>query len=149
MFHRFSTPRVRHRLRAGLAAIALLALAPAAALAVRPMTPNLERESREALVEALGKAGIPETGSSAVLVALERVLGVEPANRDYRYREPYPQLPVVDAVAVPAEAGCAKVDLTASPKAEPRRQVRLSGVYCLAEAATYTWRARSQAVEGR
>ncbi len=144
---RFAPATGQRGIGAGLAAIVLLVLTPVAGKAVVPASPQLERLSRNALVKALAEAGIPEDGSSAVLNALLFVLGTEPAGRQYRYSEPYPQLPDVNATAVPAEEGCAKVELTVMPKTEPKRPVKLNGLYCLEDRASYTWRARAQKAE--
>ncbi|MGO4336461.1 hypothetical protein AB4037_16265 [Labrys sp. KB_33_2] len=146
---RRASERQRWHFRAGFALILVLLLAPTDGRAVLPASPQLERESRNALMKALGEAGISETGSSAVLSTLLSVLGTEPAARQYRYSEPYPQLPDVTATAVPAEADCARAELTVLPKTEPRRPVTLHGLYCLVDRASYTWRGRSLQVEPR
>lgn len=134
---------------ARLSAVPILLAAATPGQAVRPASPQLDQASRLALVRALSAAGISETGSSAVLNSLLSVLGTRPASRRYRYREPYPQLPDVDAAARPVQDGCARVDLTARSKAEPRRPVAIRGVYCLADQARYVWAARSLSIGTR
>ena len=132
--------------RTRFAIAAPLLLAAGGAHAVMPITPQLDAASRAALVRSLAEAGIPEAGSSAVLISLTSVLGTGPAARRHRYRQPYPQLPDVDARAQPGQAGCANVRLEARPKAEPRRRVAITGTYCLSDPARYIWTARALSV---
>lgn len=139
------SPRRRSRL-ARLAVAAVVAV-PTGGNAVTPLSPRLDLTSRRALVEALSARGIPEVAGSAVLLSLLAVLGPEPAARQYRYREPYPHLPDVDADASMADPPCVEVHLTARPK--PGRPVVLAGTYCLTDRPTYTWSARTMSLEAR
>lgn len=111
--------------------------------AVVPQSPSLERESRERLDRELDGAGIGEVARSAVMVTLFGALGAEPTDGQYRYREPYPQLPDVDAVARPVRPNCTAVALTVMPKAERAGVVIVNGLYCIADREKYVWQIHS------
>ncbi|GJE05103.1 MAG: hypothetical protein COT28_11240 [Methylobacterium sp. CG08_land_8_20_14_0_20_71_15] len=124
-------------------AVAASLLMPTAGRAVTPMSPHLDRASLISLSDALSAAGISDVEGSAVQVALLAVLGSAPAERRYRYREPYPQLPDVDAAAAASGNGCAEVTLHIRPKGAARRPAAILGVYCLLDPVRLTWGERS------
>lgn len=130
------------RLWTCLAAAAFLAVT-ATAGAVLPQSPSLKPESQKQLDRELADAGITEVGKSAVIVALFGALGAEPTDGQYRYSEPYPQLPDVDAVARPVRPNCSAVGLKIKPKAERARLVTVNGLYCLADREKYVWQIHS------
>lgn len=110
--------------------------------ATTPASPELDRTSRDALIAELERSGIDGTASSAVLIALERVLGMSAADRTYGYRERYPQLPDVDAAARKVDDKCVHATLIVRPKAEPRTPVPVDGYYCLDQKTPRLWRER-------
>lgn len=106
------------------------------------MSPSLDVPGETAIVRTLVKAGIPEVGKSAVLISALTVLGPSAASRRYRYREPYPHLPDVDAIAIPYGPACSWVALVVRPKKGPA--VELRGRFCLADAKRMIWTLRGQ-----
>lgn len=149
MTHGFAASIRRYDLAVRSLALSLLVLAPVAAKAVMPLSPQLDRASELALVKALGGVGLSETGSSAVLSSLTIVLGAKPTSRRHNYRERHQHLPDVNSRATPAGRDCASVDLTVLPKVEPRRPIAVRGVYCLSDPARYVWTANSLSVRAR
>lgn len=127
----------------------VLCLTPALGNALSPVTPKLDQASQRQLVSALGRTGIDDVASSAVLNALLAVLGPTPASRRFHYAQPYPQLPDVDAETTPAGMGCSEVDLVAHPKAATARAVTVHGTYCLSDATEMVWSAREVSVRAR
>lgn len=132
-----------HRRLGACLAVAASFGAMSTAGAIVPQSPSLERESRERLDRELDGAGIGEVARSAVMVTLFGALGAEPSDGEYRYREAYPQLPDVDAVARPVRPNCTAVALTVMPKAERARAVNVNGLYCITDREKYVWQIHS------
>lgn len=114
-------------------------LATSSANAIPPASPELDRTGLEALTAELRRKGINDTEGSAVLAALLHALGISPADRSYNYRQNYPHLPDVDAVARKIDQRCAQVTLTIVPKTGRRTPVSIDGRYCRDLQRLYLW----------
>ena len=127
-------------------ALALAFSLPCAALV--PLTPSLTHSAHSELKSRLAAVGLPEVAHSSVEIAVTAVLDFQPGDRSFHYREPYPQLPEVDATAVSPQCATVVANirlLDIRLLGQPEVRARLFGRYCLVGPAM--WESKSQTVQ--
>lgn len=105
--------------------------------AVTPLTPHLARTTHQDLLSKLSRAGMPETAQNSVVISITSVLGLTLSDRTFAYREPFPQLPEVDATATRRSERCASV-VAVARMSEPKLKINVLGTYCMVAPGEWT-----------
>jgi len=108
-----------------------------------PLSPRLAATTHAALLADLTRLGLPEVAQNSVVIGVTAVLGFKPESTAYRYSEPYPQLPKIEAHAEPTGPACARVDVMVSHD-NPVLRLNVVGTYCLVGVAV--WQSDDQVV---
>jgi hypothetical protein len=129
--------------------ILALVFVAGATLAVMPMSPRLEQETRLKLIADLMRAGMTENATSSVERVLESVLivGEEPLTETYRTGAP--QLFFIDGRSTLAHEGCMDVQLDIWMAPRPDDKIVLTGTFCRTDRpGDYYWRAEDYTIKG-